>query len=596
MEFSSPLAAMRPPQHPSNWPSRRDLPTSFATNLQFKCPPKTSFDYFTVTPVRGSSPAASLAADLSSNFHIDQSPQFATPRRSLFTSNLITNHVTPGRILATLNCWESKAYNMASVAGTITPPVQWEGGVTPPILSSPSADLMDISPLPHKAPFSIITQLPPQSSSLDLTSHDEDMLSPLTAPDRPAFEFPARPVSAQEKRKPFALRPSLARAKNLSTTTTALREKEISNKDSLLNFGSQMQGRAQGAALPDSLFAESPPREGGGSWFQNSPNVLATRRQRPLPQPFQPARGSSSPYDGAIRKPTAGPPSRRPTKFRRSLSMFENPADIMKQDKEEYKPSSLQSVMDVDDSPGLALPHFIPPDEPDSLPRITGETLVEVLNGKYSGNFQKQMVIDCRFEYEYEGGHIDGAVNFCEKDQLLQNLFETDSSDGSSRSLLIFHCEYSAHRAPLMAKSIRAKDRMVNENRYPHLSYPEVYILDGGYSSFFTLNRERCFPQCYTKMDSKGHETACEKGMNKLRHRNKLHRAQTFAFGEDHSQDSPTNQGRVRPGRPFSRSNPTDDSCFAASNSTKQLLEDSSILSGTSWQTHRQGARRQVSY
>ena len=61
-------------------------------------------DYFTMKPVRGSSPTASLAADLSQNFHIDMryahvcltlelpltqcSPQLPTPRRSLFTSNL----------------------------------------------------------------------------------------------------------------------------------------------------------------------------------------------------------------------------------------------------------------------------------------------------------------------------------------------------------------------------------------------------------------------------------------------------------------------------------------------------------------------------
>ena len=60
-------------------------------------------DYFQIKPVRGSSPTASLAADLSQNFHIDMryafrcaspdsandhSPQLPTPRRSLFTSNL----------------------------------------------------------------------------------------------------------------------------------------------------------------------------------------------------------------------------------------------------------------------------------------------------------------------------------------------------------------------------------------------------------------------------------------------------------------------------------------------------------------------------
>lgn len=38
-------------------------------DLSMKAPPKP--DYFGMQPVRGSSPAASLAADLSQNFHID---------------------------------------------------------------------------------------------------------------------------------------------------------------------------------------------------------------------------------------------------------------------------------------------------------------------------------------------------------------------------------------------------------------------------------------------------------------------------------------------------------------------------------------------
>lgn len=33
---------------------------------------KSSSDYFNMKPIRGSSPTASLAADLSQNFHIDQ--------------------------------------------------------------------------------------------------------------------------------------------------------------------------------------------------------------------------------------------------------------------------------------------------------------------------------------------------------------------------------------------------------------------------------------------------------------------------------------------------------------------------------------------
>lgn len=61
-----------------------------------------------------------------------------------------------------------------------------------------------------------------------------------------------------------------------------------------------------------------------------------------------------------------------------------------------------------------------------------------------------------------------------------------------------------------------------------------MYILDGGYSSFFKNHRSRCFPQNYVEMDAKEHERACEQGLNKIRQRSKskLSRAKTFAFGE----------------------------------------------------------------
>lgn len=128
--------------------------------------------------------------------------------------------------------------------------------------------------------------------------------------------------------------------------------------------------------------------------------------------------------------------------------MFESPGDVMntKQEKETYQPSSLQSVMDIDDAPALKLPHFTP-NEPESLPRIDHDTLIDVLNGAYDHIYDEKVVIDCRFEYEYNGGHIEGALNFCDKEQLAERLFKSPSSPNT---LLILHCEYSAHRAPLM--------------------------------------------------------------------------------------------------------------------------------------------------
>jgi hypothetical protein len=91
MEMSSPLAAMHPPPIPAGpWGYRRDLPPSkplFSAhslgpksfNFRDLSMKKSGGDYFTLQPMRGSSPTASLAADMSSNLHVDQRYATATP-------------------------------------------------------------------------------------------------------------------------------------------------------------------------------------------------------------------------------------------------------------------------------------------------------------------------------------------------------------------------------------------------------------------------------------------------------------------------------------------------------------------------------------
>ena len=98
------------------------------------------------------------------------------------------------------------------------------------------------------------------------------------------------------------------------------------------------------------------------------------------------------------------------------------------------------------------------------------------------------------------------------------------------------------------AKHVRSQDRTYNVHRYPNLTYPEIYILDGGYSSFFNDHYLRCSPQNYVPMGAKEHESACELGLAKIKRggRAKLSRAQTFAFGQHDTalDDSPTAPSR----------------------------------------------------
>ncbi|PGH05015.1 hypothetical protein AJ79_06901 [Helicocarpus griseus UAMH5409] len=521
MEHSSPLAAMQPPSmlfghcfraEPAatsfpSFPAVRSFgPNSF--NFKELSKKKGNPDYFNAKPVAGSSPTASLAADLSQNFHIDQSPQLVTPRRSLFSANL---------------------FGPENGRDTMT---------TPPLPSSSpavSVDMMDMSPLPHKIPYSHNADMDLESPTADLSYAKPNIYMP-----SPLQESPMEPPQANgqpERKRAAFLRPSLMRAKAHSGGIT----KSPSGSHSQLHKpgnGSSKLSTSTSLTLSE-MFEGSPERP--------APKFDASDDQMGPPRPRAPfagfvgqSRGNGSPGHGAMRK-NSNPFARPRKQSRRSLSMFEHPDDVMKQDDDSSV--NIQSLSDMEEGPTLHLPHFIPEDQPDSLPRIEDSVLIDIIDGKYNNQYNDIIIIDCRFEYEYEGGHIDGAVNYNDKEDLAAKLF---SEDAKPNTMLVFHCEYSAHRAPIMAKYIRHKDRAVNIDEYPKLTYPEMYILDGGYSAFFSAHRSRCIPQNYVEMAAKEHAYACERGLGKVKQRSKLARAQTFAFGQHSPQmeDSPT--GRCR--------------------------------------------------
>ena len=239
------------------------------------------------------------------------------------------------------------------------------------------------------------------------------------------------------------MRPSFSRAKSSSTTSISSKPSRVECPP--FKFGS---GPFATSSLmsPQECFESSPHREKRPSSAHSpiAPPMGPPRFKQSFSALVSHPRNLGPPIVGHIRKPSN--PLQRPRKqFRRSLSMFEHPGDMMKQEKASFEAASLDSIMDVDDIPQLQLPHFNSGEE--SLPRITKDTMVEVLDGKYGQRYDRSVVIDCRFEYEYDGGHIEGAINVNDKDQLADQLFEGPAKE---KTLLIFHCEYSAHRAPIM--------------------------------------------------------------------------------------------------------------------------------------------------
>ncbi|XP_068922179.1 M-phase inducer phosphatase 2 isoform X3 [Petaurus breviceps papuanus] len=134
------------------------------------------------------------------------------------------------------------------------------------------------------------------------------------------------------------------------------------------------------------------------------------------------------------------------------------------------------------------------------LKYISPETMVAVLTGKFSNIVEKCVILDCRYPYEFEGGHIKGAVNLpLEQDAENFLLLNPILPSEDKRVILIFHCEFSSERGPRMCRFIRERDRAAND--YPNLYYPEMYILKGGYRDFFPQYPTFCEPQDYRPMN-----------------------------------------------------------------------------------------------
>ena len=94
-------------------------------------------------------------------------------------------------------------------------------------------------------------------------------------------------------------------------------------------------------------------------------------------------------------------------------------------------------------------------------------------------------IIDARYCYEFEGGHIRGAENFGAWDEEAflaeffppslkaktltpqpkrimneqddERIYESDSKETEKREILVFHCEFSSARGPALMRLLRNK-------------------------------------------------------------------------------------------------------------------------------------------
>ncbi|EFA82621.1 tyrosine phosphatase [Heterostelium album PN500] len=157
---------------------------------------------------------------------------------------------------------------------------------------------------------------------------------------------------------------------------------------------------------------------------------------------------------------------------------------------------------------------------------ITPETLAKLMED-VKNNIT---VVDCRYTYEYNGGHIKNAINIPPHHSsvsLQKNFF--DKPPANNKRIIIFHCEFSSKRAPDCYSLFRDIDR--KSNCYPNVHYPEIYLLNGGYKKFFETFPEKCTKD-YIKMDdprfTKEKRKEEEKKKKEEAIKSKLGRSQSF--------------------------------------------------------------------
>lgn len=225
---------------------------------------------------------------------------------------------------------------------------------------------------------------------------------------------------------------------------------------------------------------------------------------------------------------------------------------------------------------GKILPCFSVKD--DGLMRITAETLLSVLNGEYDQQMDGYQIIDCRFGYEFEGGHIEGAINLSTMEKVKRHFLQPELESSldesypstSKRSLpprsqsgkadlhgntrkkvLIFHCEFSLKRAPSSALALRQADRALAHD-YPNCHFPEVYVLQGGYSGFFNrFNGKGCEPNAYVMMDDPQFQQSRSIELNGFRKQFSRHRS--FTYGDARQTNSDSNLMMPPPQQPNHR-------------------------------------------
>lgn len=143
---------------------------------------------------------------------------------------------------------------------------------------------------------------------------------------------------------------------------------------------------------------------------------------------------------------------------------------------------------------------------------VAPQQLADLINGKIATHITRVILIDCRFEYEYKGGHIKSAINM-HTEELVERALTHALLPGAENVAIIFYCEFSSYRGPRLCRFLRSWDRKMNLDRYPKLHYENLFVLKGGYKNFFAHHPELCDPVNYLPMSDPRYSEQCSAGL-----------------------------------------------------------------------------------
>lgn len=118
-----------------------------------------------------------------------------------------------------------------------------------------------------------------------------------------------------------------------------------------------------------------------------------------------------------------------------------------------------------------------------SIPYVSADTVSKLLSGDKDYLHINYTIVDCRYEFEFNGGHIKGAQNIKTPQELENRYLKTPVYKPTD--VFIFHCEFSSYRGPNLCLHLRKRDREYHEDSYPLLYYPQLYVLKDGFKNFY---------------------------------------------------------------------------------------------------------------